>query len=78
MQVDLHIHTTYSDGIDSPEKIVSLAKSAGLGAIAITDHDTLDGVIPAVTAGLQQHLEVIPGLSSVLNTVVKKFTFLAT
>ena len=62
MQVDLHIHTTYSDGIDSPEKIVSLAKSAGLGAIAITDHDTLDGVIPAVTAGLQQHLEVIPGI----------------
>ena len=48
MQVDLHIHTTYSDGIDS-RKIVSLAKSAGLGAIAITDHDTLDGVIPAVT-----------------------------
>ncbi len=63
MQADLHIHTTYSDGLDPPEKIVALAESAGLGAIAITDHDTLDGVMPAVTAAeLQQNLEVIPGI----------------
>ncbi|HPZ42431.1 MAG TPA: PHP domain-containing protein [Bacillota bacterium] len=62
MQADLHIHTTYSDGLDPPEKIVSLAKSAGLGAIAITDHDTLDGIIPAVKAGKEQNLEVIPGI----------------
>lgn len=38
MQVDLHIHTTYSDGIDSPEKIVSLAKSAGTFKILCADH----------------------------------------
>lgn len=62
MQVDLHIHTTYSDGIKSPEEIVSLAKSMGLAAIAITDHDTLDGVIPAIAAGRRCSFEVIPGI----------------
>jgi hypothetical protein len=62
MRADLHIHTTCSDGTKSPEEIVSLAKSIGLAAIAITDHDTLEGVEPAVTAGRRLNLEVIPGI----------------
>ncbi|OPZ74313.1 MAG: Error-prone DNA polymerase [Firmicutes bacterium ADurb.Bin456] len=62
MRADLHIHTTYSDGTKSPEEIVSLAKSVGLAAIAITDHDTLEGVEPAIEAGRRQNLEVIPGI----------------
>ena len=41
MKVDLHIHTTYSDGVFSPEKIVDTAIDAGLDAIAITDHDNV-------------------------------------
>ena len=41
MKVDLHIHTIYSDGVFSPEKIVDTAIDAGLSAIAITDHDNV-------------------------------------
>ncbi|MCC6698609.1 MAG: PHP domain-containing protein [Candidatus Hydrogenedentes bacterium] len=41
---DLHLHTHYSDGSDSPSRVVERAVAAGFSAIAITDHDTLDGV----------------------------------
>lgn len=40
---DLHIHSLYSDGTLTPEKILSLAATAGVSHIAITDHDTLEG-----------------------------------
>lgn len=62
MPVDLHIHTTSSDGCCTPAEIVGLARSVGLEAIAITDHDTLEGIVPAVSAGLSNAIEVIPGI----------------
>ena len=43
MLADLHIHTTFSDGINTPEAIVRQAVAAGLSAIAITDHDNVRG-----------------------------------
>ena len=45
-RVDLHLHTTFSDGTYSPAQIVDLARRSGLSAIAITDHDTLAGIAP--------------------------------
>ena len=42
--IDLHIHSTASDGTDSPSAIVHKAAEIGLDAIALTDHDTLDGL----------------------------------
>jgi hypothetical protein len=62
MPVDLHIHTTFSDGGSTPEEIVGMAKSLNLEAIAITDHDTLEGIGPALCAGLSNGIEVIPGI----------------
>jgi hypothetical protein len=62
MSADLHIHTTASDGAYSPAEIVALAKSIGLGAIAITDHDTLEGIGPALAAGYLHKIEVVPGI----------------
>ncbi len=62
MAADLHIHTTFSDGTASPEKVVELSKKAGLKTIAITDHDTVDGIEPALKAGGGIGLEVIPGI----------------
>jgi len=60
--VDLHTHTTASDGSYSPTSIVELAKKAGISAIAITDHDTTDGIDEAVSAGLKNDIEVVPGV----------------
>ena len=62
MPADLHIHTTFSDGSLTPEEIVGLARSHRLEAIAITDHDTLDGIRPALRAGVARGIEVIPGI----------------
>ena len=59
---DLHVHTHYSDGADSPQRVVELAKEAGLSAIAITDHDILDGYPEAAAAAQAAGLELIPGL----------------
>ncbi|MCL6634177.1 MAG: PHP domain-containing protein [Peptococcaceae bacterium] len=62
MPADLHVHTTASDGTDSPGEVVALAKKLGLGALAITDHDTLEGIEPALAAGRLHRVEVIPGV----------------
>ena len=60
--IDLHVHTTASDGTASPAEAVKLAKVAGLSAIAITDHDTVSGYAEAAEAGEALGVEVIPGI----------------
>jgi len=60
--VDLHVHTNASDGTESPRQVVCRAREIGLQAIAITDHDTLEGIIPALEAGRAVSLEVLPGI----------------
>ncbi len=59
---DLHTHTRYSDGTDTPQRVLELAKQAGLSAIAITDHDILNGYQEAIPIAVQLGLELIPGL----------------
>jgi predicted metal-dependent phosphoesterase TrpH len=61
-RVDLHIHTTASDGVLSPAQVVRVALDKGLEAVAITDHDTTDGVDQAMAAARGERLEVIPGI----------------
>ncbi len=60
-RVDLHLHTTFSDGTYSPAEIVDLARRSGLSALAITDHDTLAGIAPTQCAA-GAALEVISGV----------------
>jgi len=60
--VDLHIHTTASDGVMSPFEIVRYAKAKGLQAIAITDHDTIEGLEEGLLEGERIDFEVIPGI----------------
>lgn len=60
-RVDLHIHTTFSDGTYTPAEVVDLAKRSGLPALAITDHDTIAGIEPARKAAVDK-LEVIAGV----------------
>ncbi|HYA90061.1 MAG TPA: PHP domain-containing protein [Thermodesulfobacteriota bacterium] len=60
--VDLHLHTTASDGVLSPSEIVRYAKAKGLQAIAITDHDTVEGCEEGLLEGERIGFEVIPGI----------------
>lgn len=60
--IDLHIHTTASDGTLTPRQAAALADSLGLAAIAVTDHDTTAGLAEATAAGEELGLEVVPGL----------------
>lgn len=62
MSIDLHIHSTYSDGTMSPGGLVEYAKRKGLKAISITDHDTVDGVAEAAGLCNDGKLEFISGI----------------
>lgn len=60
--VDLHVHSTASDGSVAPADVVAAAHRAGLSAIALTDHDTVDGVVEAQAAGSLLGLRVVAGV----------------
>ena len=60
--IDLHVHSNASDGTLTPTEVVRLAKESGLSAIALTDHDTVDGIKEAIEAGKQYGVQVIPGI----------------
>src|SRR4030042_3410797 len=63
MKADLHLHSTASDGCLSPQELVKLASDLGLEAISITDHDSVDGIAPALLAAQEfPRLRVIPGV----------------
>ena len=59
---DLHVHTNYSDSTFSPEEVVSHANEKGLAAIAICDHDSVDGIGPCKDFASKVGLEIIPGI----------------
>jgi len=60
--VDLQVHTSFSDGLFSPTDLVKLAAEAKLKAVAITDHDTIDGIPEALAQGTRSRMEVLPGV----------------
>jgi predicted metal-dependent phosphoesterase TrpH len=60
-RVDLHLHTTCSDGLYTPAQIVELARRSGLAALAVTDHDTIAGV-PEAQAAAEDGPEVVSGV----------------
>lgn len=60
--IDLHLHTTASDGLLSPSELVARASAARLSIIAITDHDTTTGTCDARDAALRAGIELIPGI----------------
>jgi len=71
LKADLHLHTKASDGRLEPQELVDLAVKVGLDIIAITDHDSIDGIIPAITAARNYNsIAVIPGVE--LSTDVPK------
>ena len=65
---DLHLHTTFSDGTDSPARVVELARTAGLSAIAITDHDNTEAIPIAEPIAARHGIELIPGIEMSAST----------
>jgi 3',5'-nucleoside bisphosphate phosphatase len=61
MFADLHLHTHYSDGTYTPRELAAQARAHGLDAVALTDHDTVEGCTPMALACEQEGLEFIPG-----------------
>ena len=59
---DLHVHSCYSDGTCTPAQLLALAEAAGLQAIALCDHNTVDGVEDFLAAGENSPVEAIPGI----------------
>lgn len=60
--IDLHVHSNISDGTCTPEELVRMAQEAELSAFALTDHDTVAGIEPAIAAASNTRVEVIPGI----------------
>lgn len=61
-RADLHCHSTCSDGSQSPEEIINLAKKVGLSGLCITDHDTIDAYETALDYAVKANIEMISGV----------------
>jgi len=66
-RIDLHTHSSISDGLLTPRKLVELAAEEGLSTIALADHDTVDGIDEALSAGEEFGVEVIPAIEISVN-----------
>ncbi|MBD3211394.1 MAG: PHP domain-containing protein [Candidatus Lokiarchaeota archaeon] len=60
--IDLHLHSTESDGLDTPQELIEKANTLGLKAIALTDHDTIDGIQDFLAFGENKKIICIPGI----------------
>jgi len=74
---DLHLHTTHSDGTFSPERLVEEAKEWGFSCIALTDHDTVNGIAETAGAARQAGIEFIPGIELTAHVDEREFHVLA-
>ena len=70
--IDLHIHSTHSDGLLTPEEIVRYAKEFRLKSISITDHDAISGYQEAKQAGEKYDVEIVPGIE--ISTSIDEYT----
>jgi 3',5'-nucleoside bisphosphate phosphatase len=61
-RIDLHLHTTHSDGSLSPTEVIQLAHKANVTALAITDHDIVTAIPEAMAAGIDLGIEIVPGV----------------
>ena len=60
--IDLHVHSVFSDGTFTPRQMVELAVERGLTTVALTDHDSVNGLDDAFSAGDELGVEIVPGI----------------
>ena len=70
---DLHTHTTASDGELSPKELVIKAKASGVDVLAITDHDTTEGIAEAEHEACKQNIRLLPGIELSVSWIDKNF-----
>ena len=61
-KVDFHVHTNFSDGLLNPKDVVKRASKNGVSILAITDHDTIDGISEAIEESKFHNIKIIPGI----------------
>ena len=66
--IDLQLHSCFSDGSDTPTELVQQAKKLGLTAIALTDHDTIDGLPEFIEAGIKYNIKTVTGVEISVDT----------
>jgi predicted metal-dependent phosphoesterase TrpH len=69
--IDLHMHSYYSDGTNSPGELVRMSKEKGMSTISLTDHDGIDGVAEAVLEGDILGVKVVPGIEISVSSEIK-------
>jgi len=74
--IDLHTHSTASDGTFSPAELVRYAKEKGISALALTDHDTIDGLKEAQSEAIKEGIEFIPGIELTIQWPTGEFHML--
>lgn len=62
MCIDLHTHSIYSDGSNTPQELIRLAQANGITTLSLTDHDTMEGVGPLVALGQEYAIDIITGV----------------
>jgi len=62
MHADLHLHTTYSDGTNTPAELCNLAKDNNIKVISITDHDSVNGIKAILSEDVPREINIIPGI----------------
>jgi hypothetical protein len=69
--IDLHMHSYYSDGTNSPEELVRMAHEKGISTISVTDHDGIEGVADAIQEGIILGVKVVPGIEISVASEIK-------
>ncbi|MGD9950268.1 MAG: PHP domain-containing protein [Desulfobulbus sp.] len=72
MCIDLHTHSIYSDGSSTPKELIELARHNGLHGLALTDHDTVEGVVELIRLGKEVGIPVIAGVE--ISTTLRQHT----
>lgn len=67
MKIDLHTHSSVSDGTDTPAQLIEKAKTTGLDVVGITDHDTVGGWVEATQAAEKNRITLVPGMETTTN-----------
>jgi DNA polymerase III alpha subunit len=76
LKIDLHIHSTASDGTLTPSEILALAETLHLGAISLTDHDAVDGNRDLLRTGIPRSIGFLTGYRNQCTATVLFFLFL--